>query len=153
TEKYVYQTSWGMTTRLIGATVMVHGDDKGLRLPPRVAPIQAVIVPIIFDATKATTLEACARIEKELLDGGIRVKLDSRDWVTSGFKFNDWELRGVPIRVEIGPKDLEKNQAMLVRRDTREKTPVPLGELAAKIQETLNSIQANLLAEAEAFRD
>ncbi|MBI3737018.1 proline--tRNA ligase, partial [Candidatus Sumerlaeota bacterium] len=151
TEKFVYQTSWGVSTRLIGAAVMVHGDDKGLQLPPRVAPIQAVIVPIIFDATKVATMEACAKIEQELASAEIRVKFDSRDWVSSGFKYNDWELRGVPLRIEVGPKDLEKQQAMLVRRDNREKTPVPLAELAAQVKSKLTAIQSDMLARAETF--
>ncbi len=151
-EKFVWQTSWGVSTRLIGAVVMTHGDEKGLKLPPRIAPIQAVIVPIIFDATKAATMEACAKIEAELQGADIRVKFDSRDWVSSGFKYNDWELRGVPLRIEVGPKDLEKGQAMLVRRDTREKIPTPLAELSAKVKELLVAIQANMLQSALDFR-
>ncbi len=151
TEKFVWQTSWGVSTRLIGALIMAHGDEKGLRTPPRVAPIQVVIVPILFDATKAATLEACGKIEKELAALGVRVKLDGRDWLSPGFKFNDWELRGVPLRLEVGPRDLEKGQAMLARRDKGEKSPTPLAELGTKIPELLNAIQANLLAQAESF--
>ena len=150
-EKFVYQTSWGASTRLIGALIMVHGDARGLKLPPKIAPHQAVIVPIIFDKTKAETLEACVKIETGLRDSGLRVKLDDRDWLSPGFKYNEWELRGVPVRLEVGPRDLKKNQAMLVRRDTGEKTPTPLDGLDAKVKETLASIQTNLLAEAESF--
>lgn len=150
TEKFVHQTSWGVSTRMIGAIIMVHGDAKGLRLPPRVASIQAVIVPILFDKTRETTLEACAGIERDLAARGIRVKLDSRDWVSAGFKFNDWELRGVPLRLEVGPRDLEKGQVTVVRRDLGEKVPVPIAELGDVVEKSLIAIQENLLAEAKA---
>jgi prolyl-tRNA synthetase len=147
-ERYVWQTSWGASTRLIGAVIMVHGDEKGLRLPPRVAPYQAVIVPVLFDKTKAATLEACRRIEAELREADIRVKLDDRDWIKTGFKYNDWEMRGAPLRVEVGPRDLEAGQAMLARRDTGEKQAVPLDRLVTECGRWLKDIQAGLLEAA-----
>jgi prolyl-tRNA synthetase len=147
-EKYVWQTSWGASTRLIGAVIMVHGDEKGLRMPPRVAPIQAVIVPVLFDKTKEATLEACRRIESELRDADIRVKLDDRDWIKTGFKYNDWEMRGVPLRIEVGPRDLDAGQAMLARRDTGEKQPVPLDRLVTECNRLLRDIQGDLLEAA-----
>ncbi len=149
--KPVWQTSWGVSTRLVGALIMAHGDQRGLVLPPRLAPIQIVIVPIVFEATKAQTLTACARIESELRAFGLRVKIDDRDWHSPGYKFNHWELRGVPVRLEVGPKDVEKGQAVVVRRDTGEKVPVGLGELTMHVSKSLMVVQARLLAEAEAF--
>lgn len=147
-EKYVWQTSWGVSTRLVGAVIMVHGDEKGLRLPPRVAPIQVVIVPVLFDKTKDATLEACRKIEAELKEAGVRVKLDDRDWVKTGFKYNDWEMRGVPLRVEVGPRDLDKGEAMVARRDTGEKQPMPLSGLATDVERMLHDIQDGLLEAA-----
>lgn len=147
-EKYVWQTSWGVSTRLIGAVIMVHGDEKGLRLPPRVAPYQAVIVPVLFDKTKEMTLEACRKIEAELREEGIRVKLDDRDWIKTGFKYNDWEMRGVPLRIEVGPRDIEKGQAMVARRDTGEKHPISLSGLATDVSRMLHDIQDGLLEAA-----
>ena len=117
--EYVYETSWGVSTRLIGAIIMTHGDERGLKLPPRIAPIQVVIVPIA--AHKGGVLEKCAEVQKALEAEGIRVKLDDRDTLSPGFKFNDWELKGVPVRLEIGPRDLENGQCVLFRRDTYEK--------------------------------
>ncbi len=148
TEKHVWQTSWGVSTRLIGAVIMVHGDEKGLKLPPRIAPIQVVIVPVLFDKTKDATLEACRKIETELRAEGIRVKLDDRDWVKTGFKYNDWEMRGVPLRVEVGPRDLEKGEAMIARRDTGEKQSVALTSLATNVTRLLADIQQGLLEAA-----
>ena len=110
TEKFVWQTSWGVSTRLIGGLIMVHGDEKGLKVPPRVAPIQVVIVPIYNDTNKETVVGAAKKIEAELQGAGLRTKLDDRDWLRPGFKFNEWELRGVPVRIEIGPRDLEAGQ-------------------------------------------
>src|SRR5262249_27416805 len=125
-EKFVWQTSWGVTTRLIGALIMAHGDQQGLRLPPRIAPIQAVIVPIIYDESKATVLAAAKKIEEGLRAAGVRVKLDDREWHNAGFKRFDWELRGVPIRIEIGPKDLEKNAVFVARRDDKNKLSISM---------------------------
>jgi prolyl-tRNA synthetase len=152
-EKFVWQTSWGMSTRIIGAIVMAHGDDKGLKIPPRVAPIQAVITPIVFDKTKAETLAGAARIAEGLAAAGVRVRLDDRDWLSAGFKFNDWEMRGVPVRIEVGPRDLQNGQAVIVRRDNGQKSPTPLDGLAATLKETLDDVQASLLRAAEEFRD
>ncbi|HEY58253.1 MAG TPA: proline--tRNA ligase [Anaerolineae bacterium] len=152
--QYVWTTSWGLSTRFIGAIIMVHGDDKGLVLPPRLAPIQVVIVPIYkTEEEKARVLEAAQRIEAQLRER-FRVKLDGRDNVTPGFKFNDWELRGVPVRVEIGPRDLEKNSVALARRDKpgREgKTFVPQDGLADTIAALLDNIHASMYAKAQAF--
>ena len=150
-EKYVHQASWGVSTRLVGGIIMSHGDDAGLRLPPRVAPIQAVIVPIYNDQTKPGVLEATVRIEEELQRTGRRVKLDRRDWLRPGFKFNDWELRGVPVRLEIGQRDLDAGQAVAVRRDTGEKISVSLEGLGDRLGEILEEVQAGMLAQAEAF--
>jgi prolyl-tRNA synthetase len=150
-------TSWGLSTRMIGAIIMTHGDDQGLVLPPRLAPIQAVIVPIFKnDEEKARVMEAAERIFKEFKAAGIRVKMDDRDNVSSGFKFNDWEMRGVPVRVEIGPKDVEKNSVALARRDQpgREgKSFVPQARLTEAVSQLLVDIQASLLKRATEFRD
>ena len=151
TEKFVWQTSWGVSTRLIGGVIMAHGDDAGLRLPPRVAPIQAVIVPIIFDKTKEQVLAAAREIETKLQKAGVRVKLDDRDWLSPGFKFHDWERKGVPVRIEIGPRDLENGQAMVGRRDTAEKVAMPLETLAEGVAGLLDAIQAGMLAQARQF--
>ncbi len=152
--QYVWTTSWGLSTRFIGAIIMVHGDDKGLVLPPRLAPIQVVIVPIYkTEEEKARVLEAARRLEAQLRER-FRVKLDDRDNVTPGFKFNDWELRGVPVRVEIGPRDLEKESVALARRDKpgREgKTFVPQQGLAETIATLLDDIHAAMYAKAKAF--
>src|SRR6186997_1994704 len=129
--QHVWGTSWGMTTRLIGAAIMVHGDDSGLVLPPKIAPYQVVIVPIPRGNWQETVLPKAKAIEAELTRQGVRVMLDARDAYTPGWKFAEWELRGVPVRMEIGPKDLEKSSVVLARRDTREKAFVPMDGLAA----------------------
>src|SRR2546425_10963123 len=131
---------------------MTHGDDSGLVLPPRVAPYQVVIVPIGRENWRETVLPRARDIERELAAAGIRVTLDARD-ERPGWKFSEWELRGVPLRVEIGPKDIEKSQVIAVRRDTREKTPVSMDALAPRLQGLLNEVQQSLLARARAFRD
>jgi prolyl-tRNA synthetase len=157
TLQHAWTTSWGLSTRMVGAVVMAHGDDQGLVLPPRLAPFQAVIVPIFKSATEITTvMETVRRVEAELKSAGIRVKVDERTEVTPGFKFNDWEMRGVPLRIEIGPKDIEKGTVALARRDKpgREgKSFVPQAGLAAAVSDLLVEIQASLLARATAFRD
>ena len=135
---YVWATSWGVSTRLIGAIIMTHGDERGLRLPPRVAPIQAVILPIA--AHKPGVMEACEKLLEELKAADIRVKLDDRDTVSAGYKFNDWEMKGVPLRVEIGPKDIEAGHCVAVRRDNGEKTSVALSEVADRIHELLDEV-------------
>jgi prolyl-tRNA synthetase len=155
--QYVWTTSWGLSTRFIGAIIMTHGDDQGLVLPPRLAPVQIVIVPIYKnDADKSTVMETCNRIFKEFKAAGIRIKVDDRDEVTPGFKFNDWEMRGVPLRIEIGPKDVEKRSVALARRDIPGKigkTFVLQAGLIETIRKELDDIQSSLLARATAFRD
>jgi prolyl-tRNA synthetase len=150
---HVWQTSWGVSTRLLGALVMVHGDDAGLKLPPRVAPVQIVVIPITFEKTKAEVLAAAAELAEELRAAGFRLRLDDRDEYTPGWKFNEWELRGVPLRLELGPKDLQKGVVTAVRRDTREKTAVPRAEIGSWAGDCLAQIQTDLLAAATASRE
>ncbi|GAQ26218.1 proline--tRNA ligase [Tepidanaerobacter syntrophicus] len=149
--KYVWQTSWGVTTRLIGAIVMVHGDDRGLKLPPVIAPIQAILVPIL-GKQKETVLAKADEILAQLKDD-IRIEIDSRDEYTPGWKFNEWEMRGVPVRIEIGPKDIQKHQVVLVRRDTGEKYFVDESELLPRLKELLDDIQNNMFLQAKKFMD
>jgi len=151
--QYVYGTSWGVSTRMIGGVIMTHGDDGGLILPPRIAPYQVVIVPIPRGNWRETVLPRAQAIRDELVARGVRVMLDDRDTQTPGWKYNEWELRGVPLRLEIGPKDIEKSQVMLARRDTREKSSAAMEGLAAHVVGMLESIQQALLARAVAFRD
>ena len=151
--QYVYGTSWGVSTRMIGGVIMTHGDDGGLILPPRIAPYQVVIVPIPRGNWRETVLPRAQAIRDELVARGVRVMLDDRDTQTPGSKYNEWELRGVPLRLEIGPKDIEKSQVMLARRDTREKSSAAMEGLAAHVVGMLESIQQALLARAVAFRD
>jgi len=136
-QEYAYQTSWGISTRLIGAVIMAHGDNRGLKLPPYVAPIQVVIVPIAQQ--KGNVLEEAEKMRKTL-SKRFRVELDSRDNYTVGYKFNDWEMKGVPIRIEIGPKEIEKGEVILTRRDTLEKVPVKIKELEEKLEELIKDI-------------
>jgi prolyl-tRNA synthetase len=149
-EKYVWQTSWGTTTRLIGALVMVHGDERGLKLPPKVAPVQVIIVPIMFDKTKKEVLEKAESIHT-ILKNDFRVEIDTRDGYTPGWKFNEWEMRGVPLRLEIGPKDMAKGQVMLARRDTGEKIAVKEEKLVEIVKGLLDNIQENLFTRAKKF--
>ncbi|PSR27664.1 MAG: proline--tRNA ligase [Sulfobacillus thermosulfidooxidans] len=149
--KYGWTTSWGSSTRMIGALIMVHGDDKGLRLPPKVAPIQVVIVPIGRGEDREKVL-AHARDLAANLTAIARVKLDDRDEFTPGYKFNDWEMRGVPLRIEIGPKDMAKNQVMIARRDTGEKISVAESDLLTKVPELLNAVQDELFRQAKEFQ-
>jgi len=157
TLQFCETTSWGLSTRIIGAIIMTHGDDQGLVLPPRLAPIQAVIVPIFKnDEEKAKVMEVADRLFKELKAAGIRLKMDDRDNVSSGFKFNDWEMRGVPLRIEVGPKDVEKGSVALARRDRpgREgKSFVPQAGLDVTVSGLLVEIQDALLQRATEFRD
>ncbi len=148
--KYVHQTSWGMTTRLIGAVIMVHGDDSGLVLPPEIAPTQVMVIPV--QQHKEGVLEKAAEIRERLLAFGVRTKLDDTE-KSPGWKFSEQEMRGIPIRIEIGPKDMEAGQCVLVRRDTREKTIVALEELESRTKELLKNIQDDLFARAKAHRD
>ncbi|RLG45182.1 MAG: proline--tRNA ligase [Thermoproteota archaeon] len=153
-EHYVWQTSWGISTRLIGAVVMVHGDDRGLVLPPRIAPIQVVIIPIFY---KEVEMEAILKKAKEILrilqENGISALLDERTEYTPGWKFNHWELKGVPLRIEIGPKDLEKGEITLARRDTFERISIKEVEMLKTVKRTLEEIQENLFNRAKQFLD
>jgi len=155
TLQYCWTTSWGLSTRFIGAIIMTHGDDQGLVLPPHLAPIQIVIVPIYRkDEEKEAVMAAVERVQGELAN--FRVKVDDRMEVTPGFKFNEWEMRGVPLRIEIGPKDVAKNSVALARRDIpgRDgKSFVSQDNIAETVGEMLETIQANLLAKATKFRD
>jgi prolyl-tRNA synthetase len=153
TVQYVWGTSWGVTTRLIGAVIMTHGDDSGLVLPPSIAPYQVVIVPIPRGNWQETVLPVARDIQRTLAAAGIRVTLDDRDAYTPGWKFAEWELRGVPLRLEIGPKDIEKSSVLIARRDTREKLPVPMEGLSGRLGELLNEIQRNLFERAVKFRE
>ncbi|MCA9963886.1 MAG: proline--tRNA ligase [Anaerolineales bacterium] len=157
TLKHCWTTSWGVSTRFVGAIIMTHGDDLGLVLPPRLAPYQTVIVPIYRkDEEREVVLTAVSTLKQILTAAGIRVHVDNRDHLTPGFKFNDWELRGVPTRIEIGPRDVANNSVALARRDIpgREgKQFVSQDGLAQTVQQLLDEIQANLLARATKFRD
>jgi prolyl-tRNA synthetase len=154
--QHCWTTSWGLSTRFIGAIIMVHGDDQGLILPPRIAPFQAVIVPIYkTDDEKASVMNAARKIRAELVAAEIRVKLDERDGMSPGFKFNDWEMRGVPLRVELGPKDVAKGNVVLARRDRpgkEGKSFVPQEGLADAVKTMLAEIQQALFDRALAFR-
>ncbi len=150
--KYVWQTSWGVSTRLIGALIMVHGDDRGLKLPPRLAPIQAVIVPILSKKAREQVL-AAARDLAERLKEVVRLKLDDREEYSPGWKYNEWEMKGVPVRIELGPRDLEKNQVVLVRRDSGAREAVPAAELPARLPVLLEEIQQALFQQALQFRE
>ena len=154
--RYVHQTSWGLSTRMVGAVIMVHGDDQGLILPPKLAPHQVVIVPIWHDEEeKAQVLAAVETITGEFGEA-VRYKVDDREEYSPGWKFNDWEMRGVPLRIEVGPKDVAKGQVTLARRDVagREgKSSAPMEGLVGRVQEMLDEIQANLFANALKFRE
>lgn len=154
--QYCWTTSWGLSTRIIGGIIMVHGDDQGLKFPPKLAPYQVVIVPIWrAEDQKTRVLEAAERLRRELAEK-FRVILDDREEVTPGWKFNEWELRGVPLRIEIGPRDVDQETVVLARRDIvgkAGKSPAPMAGLIHSVGELLDLIQANLLAVATAFRD
>lgn len=147
--KYVHQTSWGMTTRMIGAIIMVHGDNSGLVLPPRIAPTQVMIIPIAQH--KEGVLEKAEEL-RAMLKNDYRVKVDATD-KSPGWKFSEQEMRGIPLRIEVGPKDIEAGQAVIVRRDTREKTVVPFEELQGKVGEILETMQKEMLERARNHRD
>ncbi len=155
--QYCWTTSWGLSTRFIGAIIMVHGDDQGLILPPRLAPTQVVIVPIYkTDEEKAQVFDAARKIRDALVVEGLRVRTDEREGTSPGFKFNDWEMRGVPLRIEIGPKDLAKGSVVLARRDKpgkEGKSFQPQQGLPAVVSKLLDEIQAALLTRARDFRD
>ncbi len=151
--QFVWQTSWGVSTRLIGAVVMSHGDDSGLVLPPNVAPIQVVIVPISIGNWRETVLPAAEQLAGSLEKAGIRIKLDSREEFTPGWKFSDWEMRGVPLRLEVGPRDVKAGQAVFVRRDGRKKETLPLESAADRIPGILADIQKSLFEKALKYRE
>ena len=150
--QYVWGTSWGVTTRLVGGLIMTHGDDSGLVLPPKIAPHQVVIVPIGRENWRETVLPKARDIQRELQAAGVRVTLDERD-ERPGWKFAEWELRGVPLRVEIGPKDIEKSAVLVARRDTREKQSLSMDGLPQRVLQLLDEVQANLHQRARQFRD
>jgi prolyl-tRNA synthetase len=143
----VWQNTWAITTREIGVMIATHGDDRGPILPPKIAPLQVVIVPIVNEATRSAVLEAATKLRDELA-AAFSVKLDDRDYITPGRKFNDWELRGVPLRIELGPRDMAQNQAVLVRRDTSAKRSVKIADLKDEVQRELEEIQLNLFNRA-----
>src|SRR6056300_761848 len=149
--QHPYQTSWGVSTRLIGMIIMAHGDDKGLKLPPALAPIQVVVIPIIpKNSNPDEILKASTEIKDSLQ--GVRVELDDRSEVSPGFKFNEWELKGVPVRIEIGPKDIEKGSVVVARRDVDDsKSEVLIENLATEIPELLDTVQNDMLNSSELF--
>jgi prolyl-tRNA synthetase len=153
TLQHVWTTSWGVSTRLIGGLIMTHGDDRGLVLPPKVAPHQVVIIPIPKGNWQETVLPKCREIADGLRAAGIRVTIDDRDAYTPGWKYAEWELRGVPLRLEVGPRDIQNNQVFSARRDTREKAALSLDGLPATVRGLLDTIQGALLAKARAFRE
>lgn len=150
--KHVWQTSWGVSTRLIGAMIMVHGDDRGLKLPPRMASIQAVIVPILSKKAREEVLAAAKALEEQFKDS-VRIKLDDREEYSPGWKYNEWEMKGIPVRIELGPRDLEKNQVVLVRRDNGDKEAVALEEMPQRLPALLEEIQRDMCLQALKFRE
>lgn len=148
--KLGYSTSWGTSTRMIGALIMAHGDQRGLVLPPVVAPVQAVVIPIAY--SKGGVMEKAEELTAQLKAAGVRVELDTRD-NSPGWKFNEWEMKGVPVRIELGPKDIENGVVTLARRDTLEKFTLPIGEVAERIPALLSEIQKHMLEKSRAFRD
>ncbi len=154
TREYVYATSWGLSTRMIGALIMAHGDDNGIVIPPRLATIQVVVVPIARKPEeREKVMEAVGRFTAPFKAAGIGYKIDDREQHSPGWKFNEWERRGIPLRIEVGPKDLEKNQVMLVRRDNREKIPVTQDGLTPAVIAMLDTIQKALFDRALEFRE
>jgi prolyl-tRNA synthetase len=148
TQHFAWQTSWGISWRLIGALIMVHGDDKGLILPPRVAPIQVIIVPIFRDRDAELVKSKANEVACDLEKSEIRVHVDDREEYTAGWKFNEWETKGVPLRINIGPRDIEKGQAEFIRRDTGKKSLAKRCELTEYVISVLTDIQDNLLLRA-----
>ena len=151
--QHPFQTSWGVSTRLIGMIIMAHGDDKGLQLPPKLAPTQSVLIPIIpNEDSKSVVLETVNKLHEELRES-YRMKIDDRDNISPGFKFNEWELKGVPLRIEIGPKDIEKNSVVFSRRDGVDgKNSISINEVSDKLKDNLDDIQSNLLETSKNFR-
>lgn len=151
--QYVHTTSWGVSTRLIGAIIMVHGDDRGLQLPPKVAPVQAVVIPIGPPKTREQVLPRARELHAQLKRAGIRVRIDERDDVSPGWKFNEYEMRGVPLRIELGPRDLENGQAILVSRTSGEKRPVPLARIAEEVEAMLDETHRLMFDNARRFME
>ena len=149
-QKYGYTTSWGTSTRMIGAVIMAHGDQRGLVLPPKVAPIQVIIVPIATH--KGGVIEKATELESMLVKAGVRAEVDSRD-MSPGWKFNEWEMKGVPVRIEVGPRDIENNQVVIVRRDNFEKQAVSMDNLDKFITELLETVQKDMFVKSKANRD
>ena len=151
--QHPFQTSWGVSTRLIGMIIMAHGDDKGLQLPPNLAPTQSVLIPIIpNEDSKSVVLETVNNLHEELRKD-YRIKIDDRDNISPGFKFNEWELKGVPLRIEIGPKDIENNSVVFSRRDgVNGKSSISIDDVSQKLKENLDDIQSNLLETSKNFR-
>tara|TARA_Y100000816_G_scaffold131863_1_gene93073 strand:+ start:2344 stop:3774 length:1431 start_codon:yes stop_codon:yes gene_type:complete len=151
--QHPFQTSWGVSTRLIGMIIMAHGDDKGLQLPPNLAPTQSVLIPIIpNEDSKSVVLETVNNLHEELCKD-YRIKIDDRDNISPGFKFNEWELKGVPLRIEIGPKDIENNSVVFSRRDgVNGKSSISIDDVSQKLKENLDDIQSNLLETSKNFR-
>ncbi|HEU03965.1 MAG TPA: proline--tRNA ligase [Nitrosopumilus sp.] len=153
-ENFAWQTSWGISWRLIGAMIMTHGDDKGLVLPPKVAPIQAVIIPIYYsDEDGQKVLKKANELQNNIISKNIRVHIDNRDQLTPGYKFHDWELKGIPLRIEIGPKDIEKNKVVLVKRYNKEKTDISFDDVAGKLDDVLMDIQKQMLISGKKVLD
>ena len=154
TETFAWQTSWGVSWRLIGGMIMTHGDDKGLILPPKIAPIQVVIIPIYYtNDDKDSVIQKAHQIKDDLSKIDLRVHLDDREQLTPGFKFNDWEMKGIPIRIEIGPKDIAKKQVVLVRRHNRTKTSLNMDSLTDEISSELKNIQKEMFDAAKKILD
>ena len=153
-ENFAWQTSWGISWRLIGAMIMTHGDDKGLVLPPKVAPIQAVIIPIYYsDEDGQKVLKKANELQDNIISKNIRVHIDDRDQLTPGYKFHDWELKGIPLRIEIGPKDIERNKVVLVKRYNKEKTDISFDDVAEKLDGVLVDIQKQMLISGKKVLD
>ncbi len=151
--QHVWQTSWGVSTRLVGAVIMAHGDDSGLMFPPRIAPTQIVIIPISIGNWKEEVLPTAQKLEKVLRQEGWRVKLDGREEFTPGWKYSEYEMRGVPLRIEIGPRDIQKNQVVVIRRDTMSKESIGLDSLIKSIPQVLDNVQSTLFEKAFKFQE
>jgi prolyl-tRNA synthetase len=150
-KELVWQTSWGLSTRALGGIFLTHGDLKGLIIPPAIAPIQVIIIPIYKDKEKNIVLEKCLTVLEDIKKKGIESEIDFRELVTPGWKFNDWEVKGIPLRIEVGPKDVKNQSVVVVRRDTGEKKVISLDNIAKSIPKTLNQIQKNLFERAKDF--
>ncbi|MCC3376197.1 proline--tRNA ligase [Cohnella sp. REN36] len=153
TQEYCHTTSWGVSTRLIGALIMVHGDDRGLVMPPKVAPTQVIMIPIGPPKTRETVIAKTDELFAQLKAAGVRVRVDDRSDVSPGWKFNEYEMRGIPVRLELGPRDLENGDCVLVSRVTGEKKQVPLDNLVTEVQAMLADVHEEMFARAKLFRD